>query len=87
MSRCSYLGMDRMEVFDNELWAIGHALDVTIQQRETLLSHGVKPVAECSTSQIVLRTVPDCHVMSECGSRPNCYQIDCLGCHIMSGEV
>jgi len=31
-----------MEVFDAELWAIGLALEVTIEKRETLQRHGVK---------------------------------------------
>ena len=44
-SRRSYLGTGRMEVFDTKLWAIGLALDVAIQSRETLQKHGVKTVA------------------------------------------
>jgi len=35
-SRCSYLCTGRMEVFDAEHWAIGLALKVTIEKRETL---------------------------------------------------
>jgi len=35
-SRRSFLGTGRMEVFDAELWAIGLALDVAIEKKETL---------------------------------------------------
>jgi len=38
-SRRSYLGTGQMEVFDAELWAIGLALKVTIEMRETLQRH------------------------------------------------
>jgi len=51
----SYLGTGRMEVFDAELWAIGLALDVTIEKRETLQKHGVKTVAVFSDSQAAIR--------------------------------
>ena len=44
-SRRSYLGPGRMEVSDAELWAIGLALDVGIEKRETLPKHGVETVA------------------------------------------
>jgi ribonuclease HI len=54
-SRRSYLGTGRMEVFDAELWAIGHALEVTIEKRETLQKHGVKTVAVFSDSQAAIR--------------------------------
>jgi len=54
-SRNSYLGAGRMEVFDAELWAIGLALDVTIEKRETLQRHGVKTVAVFSDSQTAIR--------------------------------
>jgi len=44
-SRRSYLGTGRMDVFDAELWAIGLALEETIEKSETLQRHGVKMVA------------------------------------------
>ena len=40
-SRCTYLGTGRMEVFDAKLWAIGLALEVTMEKRDTLRRHGV----------------------------------------------
>jgi len=45
------------EWFDAELWAIGLALDVTIEKRETLQRHGVKTVAVFSDSQTAIRRV------------------------------
>jgi len=54
-SRRSYLGTGRMEVFDAELWAIGLALDVAIEKRETLQKHGVETVAVFSDSQAAIR--------------------------------
>jgi len=54
-SRRSYLGTGRMEVFDAELWAIGLALEETIENRETLQRHGVKTVAVFSDSQAAIR--------------------------------
>jgi len=44
-----------MDVFDAELWAIGLALDVAIEKRETLLQDGVKMVAVFSDSHAVIR--------------------------------
>jgi ribonuclease HI len=44
-----------MEVFDAELCAIGLALKVTIEKRETLQRHGVKTVAVLSHSQAAIR--------------------------------
>jgi len=44
-----------MEFFDAELWAIGLALDVTFEKRETLQIHGVKTVAVFSNSQAAIR--------------------------------
>jgi hypothetical protein len=44
-----------MEVFDTELWAIGLALEVKIEKRETLQRHGVKTVAVISDSQAAIR--------------------------------
>ena len=54
-SRSSCLGTRRMEVFDAELWAIGLALDVAIEKRDTLQVHGVKTVAVFSDSQGTIR--------------------------------
>jgi len=54
-SRRSFLGTGRMEVFDSELWAIGLALDVAIQKRETFVLHGVKTVAVFSDAQAAIR--------------------------------
>jgi len=50
-SRRSFLGTGRMEVFDTELRAIGLALDVAIEKRDTLPVHGLKKVAVFSDSQ------------------------------------
>jgi hypothetical protein len=44
-----------MEVFDAELWAIGLALDVAIEKRETFQKHGVKTVTVFSDSQAAIR--------------------------------
>jgi len=46
--RRSFLGTGCMEVFDAEQWAIGLALDVAIEKRDTLQVHGVMTVADCS---------------------------------------
>jgi len=54
-SRRNLLGTGHMEVFDAELWAIGLALDVMIEKRETLQRHGVKTVAFFSDSQTAIR--------------------------------
>jgi hypothetical protein len=54
-SRCSFLGTGGMEVFDTELWAIGLALNVALEKRETLHIHGVKTVAVFSDSQAAIR--------------------------------
>jgi hypothetical protein len=45
------LGTGHMEVFDTELWAIGLALDVAIEKRDTLQMHRVKTLAIVSDSQ------------------------------------
>jgi len=50
----SFLGTGCMEVFDAELWVIGLALDVAIEQRATLQMPGVKPVAVFSDSQATI---------------------------------
>jgi len=50
-SRCTMLGTGPMEVFDAELWAIGLALDATIEKSETLHRHGVKTLVIFSDSQ------------------------------------
>jgi len=52
--RRSYLGTGRMGVFDAELWAIGLALEETIQKREILQRDGVKMVAVFSDSQAAI---------------------------------
>jgi len=44
-----------MEVFDAELWAIGLALEVTIERRETLQRHAVKTVTVFRNSQAAIR--------------------------------
>jgi ribonuclease HI len=44
-----------MEVFDAELWAIGLALEETIEKREILQRNGVKMVAVFSDSQAAIR--------------------------------
>ena len=44
-----------MEVFDAELWAIGLTLDVTIEKRESLQSHGVKMMVIFSNWQTAIR--------------------------------
>ena len=44
-----------MEVFDAELWAIGLALVVTIEKRETFQMYGVKMVAIFSDSQTAIQ--------------------------------
>jgi hypothetical protein len=49
-SHRSFLATGPMKVFDAELWAIGLALDVVIEKRETLQVHGVKTVAVFSDS-------------------------------------
>jgi len=53
--RRSFLGTGHMEVLDGELWAIGLALDVETEKRETLQVHGVKTVAVLSDSQAAIR--------------------------------
>jgi hypothetical protein len=54
-SHGSFLGTARMEVFDSALWAMGLALHVTTETRETLQKHGVKTVAVFSDSQAAIR--------------------------------
>ena len=54
-SRRSILGTGLMNVFDAEMLAIGLALDVAIEKRETLQKHGVKRVAVFSDSQAAIR--------------------------------
>jgi len=56
-----------MDVFNAELWAIGLALDVTIEKRETLQTHGVKTVAIFIDSQTVIRRAA--HLQSGRGQR------------------
>jgi len=59
-SRHSFLGTGRMEVLDAILWAMGLALPVVIEKRETLPIHGVKTVAVFSDSQAAFR--PTAHL-------------------------
>jgi len=54
-SRRSLLGTARMEVFDAERWAMGLALDVAIEKRETLQKHGMKTAALVRDSQGAIR--------------------------------
>jgi ribonuclease HI len=56
-----------MEVFDAELGAIGLALDVAIEKRQTLQKHGVKTVAVFSDSQGAIRRAP--HLVPGPGQR------------------
>jgi len=56
-SRHIFLGTGRMEVFDTELWAIGHALNEPIERRETSQRHGVRTVAIISHLQTTTRPV------------------------------
>jgi len=54
-SRRSFLGTGRMEVSDAKQWAIGLALDETIEKRESLQRRGVRMVAIFSDSQTAIR--------------------------------
>jgi hypothetical protein len=54
-SRHRDLGIERMMVFDTELWAIGHVHDVVIKKRETLPKHGVETVTVFSDLQPTIR--------------------------------
>jgi len=54
-SHYGILGGRHMEVFDGELWTIGHVLDVAIEKRESLQIHGVKTVAAFSDSQAAIQ--------------------------------
>jgi hypothetical protein len=54
-SRRRFVGTGRSDVFDAEVWAIGLALDVAIEKRETLQVHGVKTVAVYSDSQAAIQ--------------------------------
>jgi len=58
-SRHSYLGTGGMEVFDPTLWAIGLALEETIEKRKILRRNGVKMVAVFSDSQAGIRWVAE----------------------------
>jgi len=51
----SYLGIGRMEVFDDEQWAIGLALGETVKRRDSLEEHSVNTMAVCSDSQASIR--------------------------------
>lgn len=54
-SRRSFLGTVQMEDFDAELWAIGLALEETIQKTETFPRYGVKTVAILCDAQTAIR--------------------------------
>ena len=54
-SRRRYLGTGQMQALDTELWAIGLALEETIDKREILQRHRVKTVAVFSDSQAAIR--------------------------------
>jgi len=54
-SRHRSLGTAWMEVHDPELWAIGLALEATLEKREILQRNGVKMVAVFSDSQAAIR--------------------------------
>jgi len=41
-ARSSHLGTRRAEVYDAELWAIGHALRESVRTRDTLASPGMR---------------------------------------------
>jgi len=43
--RCSFLGTCRVKVIDAELWAIVLGLDVAIDMRESLQTHGLSTMA------------------------------------------
>ena len=53
-SRRSYLGTGRMGVIHDELWAIGLALEGTIEKRDILQRYGVKMVVVFSDSQAAI---------------------------------
>jgi len=54
-SRRSNLCTGRMEIIDAELWAIGLALEETIEKREILQRNGVKMMTVLSNSQAAIR--------------------------------
>jgi len=54
-SRRSNLGTGRMDVFDAALWAIGLALEETIEKTDILRRNGVEIVAVFSDSQAAIR--------------------------------
>ena len=56
-SRHRFLGTGRMEVFEAQLWAIGLALAVAIENREIFQMQRVKTVAGFSNSQAAIRRV------------------------------
>jgi len=53
-SRRSFLCTGRMQIFDAELLAIGLALDMAIEKRDTLEKHGVKTVTVFSDLQAAI---------------------------------
>jgi hypothetical protein len=56
-TRHSYLGIGRMEVFETELWAIGLALEETVEKIEFLPRNWVTLVAVFSDLQAAIRWV------------------------------
>jgi len=56
-----------MEVFDAKMWPIGHALDVSIDMRESFQKHGVNTVAVVSHLQAAIRGVA--HLGQDPGQR------------------
>ena len=54
-SRSGFPGTGHKDGYDAELWAIGLALDVTIDKRETLQWYEVKTVAIFSDSLIAIQ--------------------------------
>jgi len=54
-SRRSFLGTGHMVVLYAELWAMGLALDMAIEKRETFQMHPVKMVAVFSDSQAAIQ--------------------------------
>jgi len=50
-----YLGTGRMEVYDAELWVIGHGPRESVRMRDKLQTHGVTKVAVVSHAQAAIR--------------------------------
>jgi len=52
---CCHLCTGQMEVYDAELWAIGHALRGSAKKRDRLQTQGVTKIAIFSDSQAAIR--------------------------------